>query len=319
MSIYINPNKLYIIGNGFDIHHKMKCSYGDFKDWLLAIHPVVYNNLERLYGTLDGKWWSSFEMSLADIDTEEYPKMIIGKKFFDLLHDFCKRYGDRGRDFFDDFQLRYPNSIKSEIMVKEMAGFEMDCLKEDLSDSFGEWVREIELPDKLKKLKNIDIDALFFTFNYTRTLEDVYGIDKDQVVHLHGSVDNGEFVFGHSKSFREILERDFQLGIKRDPTKDIGEDGARLAMMEVVNGMRKPVREIIEEHRGDFNLLGSIDEIEVLGFSYSPVDLPYLDRIIMVTGKEVAIKFGWHCKDDMNKAMQYAQDKGLTNYRLYRF
>ena len=32
---------LYLIGNGFDIHHKIKCRYSDFQEWLYENNPVI--------------------------------------------------------------------------------------------------------------------------------------------------------------------------------------------------------------------------------------------------------------------------------------
>jgi len=35
---------LYVIGNGFDLHHGMKTSYTDFRDWLIAHESSVLEN-----------------------------------------------------------------------------------------------------------------------------------------------------------------------------------------------------------------------------------------------------------------------------------
>lgn len=34
---------LYIIGNGFDIHHDMGCSYADYRVWLEENEPTIYD------------------------------------------------------------------------------------------------------------------------------------------------------------------------------------------------------------------------------------------------------------------------------------
>lgn len=58
---------------------------------------------------------------------------------------------------------------------------EMQHLKDDLYEAFGDWVKSLTIHDKDKIIKNIDTEAMFLTFNYTKTLEDLYGVDDDQV------------------------------------------------------------------------------------------------------------------------------------------
>lgn len=40
---------LYLIGNGFDIHHQIKCRYSDFQEWLYENNPVLENRLFQVY------------------------------------------------------------------------------------------------------------------------------------------------------------------------------------------------------------------------------------------------------------------------------
>lgn len=40
----IIPRKIYIIGNGFDLMHKMPTSYGDFLSWLL-----IHNRVDAVF------------------------------------------------------------------------------------------------------------------------------------------------------------------------------------------------------------------------------------------------------------------------------
>lgn len=45
----MNRSVLYIVGNGFDIHHRMDSRYSDFKEYLLShdknLHGYVINYL----------------------------------------------------------------------------------------------------------------------------------------------------------------------------------------------------------------------------------------------------------------------------------
>lgn len=55
MNIGSSQRKLYVIGNGFDLHHGLPCGYADFMAWLQVDRPKVYSTLNRIYGDCDGK------------------------------------------------------------------------------------------------------------------------------------------------------------------------------------------------------------------------------------------------------------------------
>lgn len=40
---------LYIIGNGFDIHHGIRCSYRDSHEWLGGHHSGVIDKMDEVY------------------------------------------------------------------------------------------------------------------------------------------------------------------------------------------------------------------------------------------------------------------------------
>jgi hypothetical protein len=48
---------LYIIGNGFDLHHKIKSSYTAFGEYVSAANPSLHETFEA-YFSFDGNWVS---------------------------------------------------------------------------------------------------------------------------------------------------------------------------------------------------------------------------------------------------------------------
>ena len=52
---------LYIIGNGFDLHHEMKTSYPHFREWLEANDASVLYTIDELFSYCDEDWWQNFE------------------------------------------------------------------------------------------------------------------------------------------------------------------------------------------------------------------------------------------------------------------
>ena len=61
---------LYIIGNGFDLHHGLDTSYKNFRDNVVLKTPNLRKLLLDLYGDAinEDMWWSDFEAKLSDID-----------------------------------------------------------------------------------------------------------------------------------------------------------------------------------------------------------------------------------------------------------
>lgn len=316
--------QLYIIGNGFDVHHKIKCKYSDFRKWLHKNRPDVYDNLVWLYGRLSGEWWRSFEESLTEFRPNTYPRKIAKMGFITQLDFLIEKYGQEGRDFMDSYEAtmsRYGGVTDKHHRAAAIARFEMQHLKDDLCESFGEWVKSLVIPKTAAKVR-LDKTALFFTFNYTRTLEDLYGIEEDQIVHLHGSVDNNEFVIGHCMTAAEMMDKDLvKHAIHRNPDRNYGADEARMAMFEVIEEeLKKPVEDIMYRYRSIFNSLMGFKEMEILGLSYSPIDLPYLRNIFKITGTDIKVRLGWHSEDfDKKNAKAFAKEINLTNYRLKKF
>lgn len=315
-------SKLYIIGNGFDKHHGMPCGYDNFKEWLIQNHKDIYNNLVRLYGDINVDWWSKFEENLTNFDPDRYPNEVAQTSFFDLQRKMEELYGDDGRNAIDDFEEADMEGITNRYhIVPAIARFEMERLKNDLIEVFGEWVKTINVPMQAERIENLDTDATFFTFNYTRTLEDLYDVDEDNVIHLHGSVDNGGFVIGHGLTMEELLDRDVEENAyERNPDDDMGEDEARMTLFQVIaDQLRKPVEDIMDMNSSHFNALETINEMEVLGFSYSKIDLPYLRRIFEIAGVNIHVIFGYHTDDDRANAVAFEAEMGLTNCNLIYF
>ena len=57
--------KLYIIGNGFDCHHKLNTTYSSYRKYLSDIHPEIALDYERFpYLSIPNSPWSDIEKAL---------------------------------------------------------------------------------------------------------------------------------------------------------------------------------------------------------------------------------------------------------------
>lgn len=104
-------------------------------------------------------------------------------------------------------------------------------------------------------------------FNYTRTLEDFYGIPSSNNIHIHGDLDDGVLIFGHGEDSIVIPE---------------GADILSQAMYRLSAANRKPVHKRIKKYDYFFKSLSSIKEIYFIGFGIrdeNGVDAPYFKEI----------------------------------------
>lgn len=68
------PEALYIIGNGFDLHHGVASKYSDFKAYLAKHDRDLLYALEHLYDCDD--IWGDFEQNLLSISRETFINYI---------------------------------------------------------------------------------------------------------------------------------------------------------------------------------------------------------------------------------------------------
>src|SRR5262249_34617436 len=74
-------------------------------------------------------------------------------------------------------------------------------LSRKLRSLFAEWIRGLPIPQpgSVPLVRCIDPTARYLSFNYTPTLQRLYGVPEPNVLHIHGrsSDADGEMVVGH--------------------------------------------------------------------------------------------------------------------------
>ena len=182
---------LYIIGNGFDIHHSINSSYSNYRNWLEENEPDIYSQLCDLYGVPTEEdeaheWWSDFENMLSEIDLYDYVENVVVENYPDFSSDDF-----RDRDYH-----------AAEIAAEN----ELGALIYHIKRTFNVWIASLDKADSTKRIHLERENSLFITFNYTRTLEDLYRIPDEQIVHIHGMVGEDELILGHGKNYAELKE-----------------------------------------------------------------------------------------------------------------
>ncbi len=160
---------LFIIGNGFDLHHGLKTSYADFAGWLKKQDFSTYTSLGEIYGDATHPCWSDFEDALGRPNVTKFEEMY--RKHDPMFLEF---------EFVDD-----------------------------AIENFTVWVKQLSWdcdPDTSLASLFASGNNIFLSFNYTHTLEDVYRIKDDAVCHIHGSIIEDKYwsmnriVVGHAES-----------------------------------------------------------------------------------------------------------------------
>ena len=176
--------KLYIIGNGFDKSVGLDTSYKSLhnfynqnkENYRIRQHKILsdkgnvvsLNDIDIVYKCIDYLddecFWSNFEDSLGKVDA------------FSINLYFGKRNKDIKR-------------LKKTI----------NNAKRVMTNVFNDWVHSINLNNADKRKYKFASDSIFINFNYTRTLEEIYGIEEERVFHIHGDVSKKDsLIFGHN-------------------------------------------------------------------------------------------------------------------------
>lgn len=251
--------KLFLIGNGFDIAHDIHSKYSDFGVFLEKTHPEFYRWLNSAFNHSSGLW-SSFEECLPDCGIEiENSGLQMGQELASEI-DY---------DSFDDRGLSY--------WLNEQYNFVAELPK-----VFREWVNNVEKEAVTKscvyRKSFIGPEDILLSFNYTSTIEKLYGVQPHNILHIHGKAANfsDDLILGHGDKYqvdsaKKTLENDSDIPWVKT-TYD--------AVINYIESTRKNTSQIIANNQTFFNRLNdSISEIHVIGVSFGTVDLPYFAEI----------------------------------------
>lgn len=252
--------RLYVIGNGFDKHHRMPSGYDAFGRFVAHVDPDLFQTASEFL-FWDDDLWADFEANLAHIDEDA---------ILDDAGNYLASYGDD--DWSDDSHHSYQRRI-DEIV---------SALSSDLRRHFVDWIRTLAppAPGSGYSPANIDPAALFLTFNYTPTLQRLYGVPERNVLHIHGRSSDAaaDIILGHGwkrPAPRPMLNEEGEEIDERDTRIIEGENRIRQYFADTF----KPTEQILQRHAVAFQGLGAINEVWVMGHSFAEVDLPYFAAI----------------------------------------
>ncbi len=272
-------SSLFIFGNGFDVAHGIHSKYSDFRSFIVEHFPeslelrdeIVHlkdtENIdidafaaEILLCTMDraaGKDWCNFEEALALINfdkklprpnhkenetpEEDNKLMSLYLLYMDMLTSSFINCSKLWEEFF----RLWLKGIQQKIDSREYAP------KDHLMTLYSE------------------PGAQFLTFNYTKTLQRLYGVKK--VIHIHNRIGQ-KLVWGHER--KNISYNQFNSGPN---CLYIGSS----SLDDMLMSFKKDTAKQIKKYNDFFKKLDqSIDKVYSYGFSYGKVDSIYIKKII---------------------------------------
>ena len=122
------------------------------------------------------------------------------------------------------------------------------------------------------RIFDFDRCAKFITFNYTETLERLYSIPADRILHIHGKAhSDSKIIVGHRTTVDPLLGSFVNNNFK-------GNNNVIQNLVDVAD-LYKPSEAIIEQNSVFFNSLKDIDSVNVIGHSCSDIDKLYFEAI----------------------------------------
>jgi hypothetical protein len=301
--------RLYIIGNGFDLHHGIPSSYRDYRKWLEKNDRGLLERLREYYDVDSEEWWGDFEEALGHSSMGSYIEITS------LIN----------QPRFDDYEDVQPDEyLAGEFQAREEIGGLVNSIKE----TFRQWIKDFPKPKDDFKIELNSENAFFINFNYTDTLQSLYNVDHRFVWYIHGEARSGEkLIFGHNRSHEELKD-DYCPPIPEPPDDcgDIerwfekandGEDYIHQTVREEaaaqIYNLNKGTDSIIHNDYIIFEGLRNVQEVYSYGLSFSPVDLPYLNEIVKHVPKGTATwTVSYYSADDLTREKDYFKAKGLS-------
>ena len=314
-------NTLLILGNGFDIHHKMDTWYSSFGLYLQEKRPELYYLLVKYLGmpeldkedtdTLLVPEWNEFEKSLANLAFEEIIEEHMEHAANPSSDDYHKDLG------------------AIEVYVSEIR----DKLTDKLFEAFKDFIKQIEYPainssDKLRIKKKYK----FFNFNYTYSLQKYYNIEESNIKYIHNHAhDENVLILGHGvdpKSFDEVSpkmpsglnDQEKQEWIdSQSDNFEISVEFGKNALRQYYNKASKNTDLIIQENQTYFESLKDIKRVVIFGHSLSVVDEKYYHEIISKVNNNCKWFIFFRDETEVKNKINRLTEMGLDKVKIYPF
>lgn len=317
---------LFIIGNGFDIAHGLNTRYSDFMKYLLQyetppreIYPgwIYIDDMSRddqerhtLYDKItkyipEDELWMCFEDALGNIDIEQIKE-----------DNSCYMLGYGDENWRDSAHHDYQYMINEELSFTK-----------SVTEWFRKWIASINtkvLP-KHAIVQIIGTDDIFLNFNYTDTLEKVYGIDECRIKYIHGKADRGDrLILGHHDEAyfsrpvdtSTMSEEEYENYYEYMMSLDVREMEADKYIKKYFRRTYKDTRTIIGANSDFFGNLQDVRTVNILGHSLSYIDMDYFAVIRNCVDENCFWNISFYSSEDYRRAASFVRHLNIQYYKF---
>ena len=305
---------LYLLGNGFDIAHDIKTPYSAFRAFLAEKYDSFLRQFEAMYNIYpldDTEPWY----------TEGAQKRWDESVLKGLWKSFEEEIGNPDVDRMHDMAESLIDGMPEE-GVKDTLDYywkEEYCFSEFFPKYVLEWLETIDTSKAICKkdaLVNNQSD-LFINFNYTDTLERVYGIKN--VLHIHGGVPSCSDIppiMGHGNKYLIDLYRRKADDAQQEFIE--WEESICNAIANYCEALYKDTDSIILLNEDFFSSLHDVEQIVCFGLSFGDVDVPYLERIQREINPTTKWKVYYHGSESYKRLRDVFGILGISRrYEVY--
>lgn len=314
-----HPSTLYIIGNGFDLHHNLDTWYSTFGLFLRDNHSDIYDYFLKYFGfpdldeddpeSLKDPLWSQFEANLATLDIDE------------VLDEHAEFSANPGSDDFSDGDWDtiavYVSQIRDDLTLKML-------------DLFKQFILNVSYPDERSlSMLNIDKNAIFFNFNYSNSLEHYYRIPQSKILYIHNRAEsNDKLILGHGmnpKSFERedpkppegLNEEELdQWREAQSDAFDFSLERGRDELIQYFSKSFKATSQLILKEQVFFNSLKSITKVYCLGHSLADVDREYFEEILKKISNKAIWIVSYHNPNEKESRRNRLNELGIKNRQI---
>lgn len=352
-------NHLYIIGNGFDLHHGAKSSYSDFRNYLWRRNKYVAKSFELFFGP---NHWSNYFDNIDDFISwlepdSGYPLCHINWIENYLWKDFENSLSKLNREnVFDFVEPLLPEDMDDEDFTYAKFFAPIDTVSDivnscsfEMQYIFHRWVNTLHYCKGFKnKMLKLDPTARFLNFNYTLFLETEYNINKEQILYIHGNRRQkfGKLILGHNKTdysteldkwiaenknrktfanddliYLTYFLEDESKGNWKNPIRFYASDYIRSRLENYFEKNIKNCDQIIEANKEFFHSLDDIKEITVVGHSLGNIDFPYFQAIVANIDNPESTKwnFSFYNENDLDNIYRFCKQLNISEKNFRTF